>query len=75
MSAARAQRLVNGWETVRYELLNTPISDLGLQLEASPVEALIQRLYRELDHKGLPFRPEVYATALNSGILPGKSIH
>src|SRR5262245_5469014 len=62
MSAARAQKLVNGWETVRYELLNTPISDLGLQLEGSPVEALIQRLYRELDHKGLPFRPEVYAT-------------
>jgi hypothetical protein len=62
MSAARAQRLVNGWETVRYELLNTPICDLGLQIEASPVETLIQRLYRELSGKGVQFQPEVYAT-------------
>ncbi len=53
---------MNGWETVRYELLNTPICDLGLQLEGSPVESLIHRLYRELESKGLQFHPEVYAT-------------
>jgi hypothetical protein len=62
MSAARAQKLVNGWETVRFELLNTPIRDLGLKLEDSPVESLIQRLYHELESKGIKFRPEFYAT-------------
>ena len=62
MSAARAQKLVNGWETVRFELLNTPVRDLGLAIEGSPVEPLIERLYRELESKGLKFHPEFYVT-------------
>jgi hypothetical protein len=62
MSAARAKKLVNGWETVRFELLNTPICHLGLQIEGSPVWPLMRRLYRELEAKGLDFRPEAYAT-------------
>jgi len=62
MSAARAQRLVNGWETIRFELLNTPICHLGLEIEGSPVDPLVHRLYRELRQKGLKFRPDVYAT-------------
>jgi hypothetical protein len=62
MSAARAKKLINGWETVRFELLNTPISAMGLKLEDSPVEPLIQRLYRELEAKGLDFKPEFYVT-------------
>lgn len=62
MSAVRAKKLVNGWETVRFELLNTPICDLGLQIDGSPVQPLVQRLYRELDQKGLNFRPDVYAS-------------
>ena len=62
MSAARAQKLVNGWETVRFELLNTPVRDLGLTIKGSPVEPLIERLYRELESKGLKFHPEFYVT-------------
>ncbi len=62
MSAVRAQRLVNGWETVRYELLNTPVCDLGLQIESSPVKPLVHKLYRELGAKGLSFKPGVYVT-------------
>lgn len=62
MSALRAQRLVNGWETIRFELMNTPICDLGLQLEGSPVEPFMGRLHRELESKGLNFRPDFYAT-------------
>lgn len=62
MSTARAQRLVNGWDTVRYELLNTRICDLGLQVAGSPVEPCIQRLYRELKSRKLCFQPEVYLT-------------
>jgi hypothetical protein len=62
MSTARARKLVNGWDTVRYELLNTRICDLGLQIEGSPVESFVERLYRELERKGLQFRPAVYLT-------------
>jgi hypothetical protein len=62
MSPARTQRLINGWETVRYELLSSRISDFGLAVEGSPVERYVERLYRELQAKGLSFRPEVYAT-------------
>src|SRR5207245_4638664 len=62
MSAARAKTLVNSWETVRYELLNTRICDLGLDIEGSPVEPFIRRLYRELDAKGLKFHPDFYLT-------------
>lgn len=60
MSAARARSLVNSWETVRYELLNTRVCDLRLEVEGSPLEPHIDRLYRELEAKGLDFRPEVY---------------
>src|SRR5262249_1543420 len=62
MSAARALSLVNSWETIRYELLNTHVCDLGLTIEGSPMETHIHRLYRELTAKGLDFQPEVYAT-------------
>lgn len=62
MSAARTLSLLNGWETIRYELLNTRICDLNLRIESSPLEPLIQRLYRELDRRQLRFRPPVYLT-------------
>ncbi|HZU36536.1 MAG TPA: putative zinc-binding metallopeptidase [Gemmataceae bacterium] len=62
MSAARTLMLVNGWETVRYELLNTRVCDLGLEIEGSAVEPFTQRLYRELAAKGLKFQPEFYLT-------------
>jgi hypothetical protein len=45
------------------EILDRPIRELGLKLEGSPLERLVQRLYRELDRKGLKkFRPDVYLT-------------
>ena len=44
-------------------LVNTKICDLGLKIEGSPVEALVQRLYRELDEKKIAkFRPACYLT-------------
>ena len=43
------------------ELLTKPIKELGLKLEGSPIERLVQRLYHELERKGLRrFRPQVY---------------
>src|SRR5262249_31207056 len=62
MSPARTLQLINGWETVRYELLNSRICDFGLLVEGSAVEPYVQRLYQELQAKGLNFRPDVYAT-------------
>lgn len=45
------------------ELLRQRISQLGLKLEGSAVERFVQRLYRELEKKGLKkFRPACYLT-------------
>ena len=62
MCAVRAQTLVNSWDTVRFELLNSRICDLGLQIDGSPVEPFVRRLNRELAAKELKFRPEFYLT-------------
>jgi hypothetical protein len=60
--AALALKFVNSWETIRFELLNTRISEMGLTVEDSPLEPFVQRLYRELEYKGLKFKPEAYLT-------------
>jgi hypothetical protein len=45
------------------DLLNRRINQLGLKLEGSPVERFVQKLYRELERKGLgKFRPVCYLT-------------
>ena len=62
MSGRTIQTLVQSWETVRCELLNTRISDLRLGIEGSPVEPYVQRLYREMEAKKIRFRPKVYLT-------------
>jgi len=62
MLATKKLKLLNGWETVRFELLNTRICDLGLRVQGSPVEPFCQRLYAELAAKGLSFRPAFYLT-------------
>jgi hypothetical protein len=62
MSAARMRAVINAWETVRYELLNTRICDLRLSIPGSPVEPLVRRVQAEVAAKGLRFRPECYLT-------------
>jgi hypothetical protein len=62
MSPARTLRLINGWETVRYELLNSRICELGLRVKGSPIEPYVRRLFLELRDKGLRFRPKIYPT-------------
>jgi hypothetical protein len=45
------------------EILTKPIKELGLKLEGSHLERYVQKLYRELDLKGLKkFRPLCYLT-------------
>jgi hypothetical protein len=44
-------------------ILKTPICELGLKLEGSPLERFVKQLYRELERKGLKkFRPGCYLT-------------
>jgi hypothetical protein len=62
MSANTIHSLVQSWETVRFELLNSRISDLNLRLPDSPVEPLVRRLHREMEAKGFRFKPDVYLT-------------
>ena len=62
MSERHIKSLVHGWETVRLELLNAKVSDLGLRLEGSPVEPYTRRLLRELESRQIRFRPEFYLT-------------
>jgi hypothetical protein len=45
------------------EIMHKPIRDLGLTIEGSPLQRLVQQLYRELEQKGLmKFRPLCYLT-------------
>jgi hypothetical protein len=61
-AAARTLSVINSWETVRFELLNSRICDLGLQIPGSPVERLVQKVVRELDGKRIRFKPDFYLT-------------
>ena len=61
-AALRALSVVNGWETVRYELLQTRLCDLGLTIEDSNVDDCIRRLYKELESKRIVFKPRCYLT-------------
>lgn len=54
--------IINSWETIRFELFNTRICDLGLQIKDSFLEAPINRLLHEIDRKGLKYRPNFYLT-------------
>jgi len=52
--------LVYGWETLRYELLNTRMCDLKIRIEGSLLARKIYRLHREIEAKKLSFRPQCY---------------
>jgi hypothetical protein len=62
MSGKSIQSLVQSWETVRFELLNSRISELNLAIAGSPVERFVGRLHQELAAKKLNFKPDVYLT-------------
>ncbi|MBN1422486.1 MAG: putative zinc-binding metallopeptidase [Planctomycetes bacterium] len=50
------------WDAIRHELLHSRLCDLSLEIEGSPIEPWIERLYRELSAKGLPYLPPCYLT-------------
>jgi hypothetical protein len=52
----------DAWESERAALLGRRISDLGLRLQGTPVQQLVDQLYDELRARGLAFLPPVYLT-------------
>jgi hypothetical protein len=48
------------WDSERQALLGRRISELGLSIRGSRIERLVRQLDRELEAKGLAFRPPVY---------------
>jgi Putative zinc-binding metallo-peptidase len=48
------------WSLERERLLAHNITDLGLKIEGTYLEQLVQRLYGELDRAGIQFKPFVY---------------
>jgi hypothetical protein len=58
----RPLNVISSWETVRFELLNTRICDLGLKIEGSLLERPITRVKKELEKKGIKFQPRFYLT-------------
>jgi hypothetical protein len=56
------QSVVQGWNTVRYELLNMRLCDLALRIEGSPLEPYTRRVRRELEARQVYFEPDFYLT-------------
>jgi hypothetical protein len=48
------------WSAERERLLQQHISELGLKIEGTYLEEIIQRLYSELDAAGIKLKPKVY---------------
>ena len=48
------------WEVDRAQLLGRRISELGLAIAGTRVQALVERLYAELDMHSISYRPRVY---------------
>jgi hypothetical protein len=50
------------WSERREKILQMKISDLGLKLEGTRLEPLIEQLYQELHAAGIKLKPKVYLT-------------
>lgn len=62
MRAKYSPTIINSWETVRFELLNTRICDLELKIQDSVLEKSVNRLKSEISRKGLKYNPVCYLT-------------
>ena len=50
------------WESLRQELFQKRICDLGLRIQGSPIEPFVRQLEQELAAKGMDFVPAFYLT-------------
>lgn len=62
MTPTRVKSVLSNWNTIRYELLNSKICDLGLKIDGSPIEMQVERVRNELAAKRLKFKPPFYLT-------------
>lgn len=72
-----AQAEEPSWATAsEASLLRKRVRNLGLKLEGSPLEARVERLYDELEAKGLDFRPHVWlsTTFFSPDGVPGFAV-
>jgi hypothetical protein len=58
---SKSEAILNDWETTLMEW-NKPLSEMNLKIEGSNLEKLISRLYSELEHRGMRFKPRFYLT-------------
>jgi hypothetical protein len=56
------QSIVQSWETVRFELLNTPINALNISVSSPLLEPHTRRLFREMAARKIVFQPGFYLT-------------
>lgn len=56
----KVKDLIENWGTERFEILNTRISDFNLRIGNTLLKKYIDRLYRELNQKGIRFKPKCY---------------
>jgi len=61
-TSARIRSVINSWETVRYELMNTRIRNLPLRIERSPIAPYVLRLKNEFSERRFAFVPSFYLT-------------
>ncbi len=62
MASDGIQSIIQSWETVRFELLNTPISSLQISIDGSLLAPFTRRLLREMASKRIAFQPGFYLT-------------
>jgi len=62
MATEGIQSIIQSWETVRFELMNTPISGLHVAVEGTLLEPHTRRLLREMAAKKIVFQPGFYLT-------------
>jgi len=55
-----AENLADNWSAQREELLKRKLAEFNLKLEGTRLEALVQRLYDELEAAGIRLKPPVY---------------
>ena len=55
-----AERSQQDWSEEREQLLHQRICELGLKIEGTRLEGLVQRLYQDLDAAGIELKPKVY---------------
>jgi hypothetical protein len=55
-----AEKSPDDWSAERERLMQKKIADLGLKIEGTYLERIVERLYGELSQAGIDLRPKVY---------------